>query len=106
MTAIDRLRRQGLKSGEIVDRLVGAYCSRLGSQAGLSDRNKAEQVRQFASNLASFVYRPRDKGREDIVITVPVPTRVYDQLRQAAKTAKVSESVWAIGAIENRLSGR
>jgi hypothetical protein len=103
MTAIDRLREQGQKSGEIVDELVTAYCSRIGSRAELSDESKAEQVRQFASNLASFVYRSRKTSAEDILISVPVPTRLYDQLRKAAKAAKLSESTWTIQAIRNRL---
>ncbi len=105
-TAIDRLREQGLKSGEIVDQLVSAYCSRIGSRAGLADKGKAEDVRQFASNLAGVIYRTPQNTSEDIVINVPVPTGLYDQLRQAAKTAKVSESTWTIEAIRSRLATR
>ncbi|MCW6511772.1 hypothetical protein [Lichenifustis flavocetrariae] len=104
MTAIDRLRAKGLKSGEIVDQLVTSYCSRIGSEAGLSDESKAEQVRQFASSLASVVFRSPGSSPEDTLINVPVPTKLYDQLRQAAKTAKVSESAWMLGAIRNRLA--
>ena len=81
-----------------------AYCSRIDTQTRLSDEDKAEKVRQFASNLASFVYRSPKTSPEDVLITVPVPTRLYDQLRQAAKTAKVSENAWTIGAIRDRLA--
>ncbi|WP_165491151.1 hypothetical protein [Lichenihabitans psoromatis] len=50
------------------------------------------------------MYSSPKSTEEDILISVPVPAKLYDQLRQAAMTAKVSESAWAVGAIKARLA--
>ena len=100
--AIDAMRLKGDRSGAIVDRIVAAYCTRIGAGSG-SDAAKAEQVRRFAANLASVVYRPVGATEEDIVLDTPVPTGLYDRLVRAAEAAKVSRSAWVRQAIEQHL---
>lgn len=98
------MRSEGIKSGEIVDKLVVAYCSRIDSEKNLSEERKAEQVRRFASMLAQSIYTPPEKGKVNILLDVPVPTSLYGHLRQAADKAGVSLDAWVTGAIVDKLS--
>ena len=91
---IHRMLADGVKSGDIVDKLVVADCRRIDAEPNLSDDGKAGQVRRFASRIASFVYTTPGNNEDDIVLDVPVPTSRYEQLRQAADKAGVSEDVW------------
>lgn len=101
--AIRHMLAQGMKSGEIVDRLVVADCRRVDAQAKLSDDGKAEQVRRFAATIANFVYTAPGPNQEDIVLDVSVPTARYEQLHQAATKAGVSEGAWVNEAIAAKL---
>ena len=73
-----------MKSGEIVDRLVVADCSRTDAEPNLSDAGKAGQVRQFASKIAQYVYATPGQSEEDVVLAVQVPAPLYEHLRGAA----------------------
>jgi len=103
-SAIHRMQAEGMKSGEIVDRLVVTDCSHVESEPNVSDGDKAKQVRRFASRLANFIYTAPGHNEEDIVVDVPVPTSVYEQLKQAAKKASMSEDAWVNQAIKDRLA--
>ncbi len=102
-SAIHRMQAEGMKSGEIVDRLVVTDCSHVESEPNVSDGDKAKQVRRFASKLANFIYTAPGHNEEDIVVDVPVPTSVYEQLKQAAKKASMREDAWVNQAIKERL---
>ena len=101
--SIQHMLAAGAKSGDIVDKLVVADCSRIDAEPNVSDDGKAEQVRRFASKIATFVYTTPGKSEEDIVLDVPVPTQRFEQLRQAADKAGVSEDVWVNEAIMAKL---
>lgn len=103
-TAIEEMKMEGTKSGEIVDKLVVAYCSRIEPETSLSDKGKAELVRRFASNLASVVYRGQASDQEDILVNVPVPSSLYGQLQKAAQNANVSQDMWIGEAIKQQLA--
>ncbi len=103
-STIHRMQAGGMKSGEIVDRLVVTDCSHVESEPNVSDDDKAKQVRRFASKLANFIYTAPGQNEEDIVVDVPVPTSVYEQLKQAAKKASMSEDAWVNQAIKERLA--
>ncbi len=103
-STIHRMQAEGMKSGEIVDRLVVTDCSHVEFEPNVSDDVKAKQVRRFASKLANFVYTAPGQKEEDIVVDVPVPTSVYEQLKQAAIKASMSEDAWVNQAIEKRLA--
>ena len=102
-SAIRRMQAEGVKSGEIVDRLVVTDCSHVDAQPNVSDDDKAKQVRRFASKLDNFIYTAPGRNEEDIVVDVPVPTTVYVQLKQAAKKASMSEDAWVNQAISAKL---
>jgi predicted HicB family RNase H-like nuclease len=100
---IHRMRSEGVKSGEIVDKLVVAYCSHIDGEKSLSEDRKAEQVRRFASMLAQSVYTAPEESKVNILLDVPVPTSIYAHLRQAASKAGVSLDAWVTGAIVDKL---
>ena len=101
-SVIHRMLAEGMKSGDVVDKLVMADCSRI-DEPNVSDNGKAEQVRRFASKIANFVYTTPGKSEEDIVLDVPVPTPLYGQLRHAADKAGLSEDAWVNEAIAAKL---
>jgi len=103
-TTIEKMKTEGVKSGDIVDKLVVSYCARLDREPRLSSNDKADRVRRFASNLASVVYRGQTNDQEDIFIDVPVPASLYGQLQQAAETANVSQDTWIDQAIKKNLA--
>lgn len=105
-TTIHRMLVGGVKSGEIVDRLVAADCRRIDAEPNVSDDGKSDQVRRFASQIANFVYSTPGRSEEDIVLNVPVPTPRYEHLRQAADKAGVSEDAWVNAAIDDELGKR
>lgn len=102
-TVIHRMLVDGMKSGDIVDRLVAADCRRIDAEPNVSDDGKADQVRRFASKIANLVYSTPGKSEEDIVVKVPVPTSVFEHLRQAADKAGVSQDAWVNAAIDDKL---
>lgn len=100
---IHRMAVAGTKSGNIVDKLVAAACGRIEAESNVSDDGKAEQVRRFASKIATFVYSTPGKNEEDIVLDVPVPTPLYNQLHEAAAKTGVSDDAWVNEAITAKL---
>jgi hypothetical protein len=104
--AIGKMKIEGMKSGDIVDKLVISYCARLDQESKLSSNDKAERVRRFASHLAGVVYRDSSNDEEDVLVDVPVPTSLYGQLQQAAKTANVSQDIWIDQAIKKNLANQ
>jgi hypothetical protein len=83
-----------------------AYCSRLDNEPKLSGNDKSERVRRFASRLAGVVYRSLADDEEDVLVDVPIPTSLYGQIQQAAKTANVSQDIWIDQAIKKSLSNQ
>jgi hypothetical protein len=104
--AIEKMKTEGIKSGDIIDKLVVSYCGRLDAESKLSDTDKSELVRRFASNVSGVVYRGSANNEEDVLVDVPVPTYLYGQLQQAAKTANVSQDIWIDQAIKKNLSNQ
>lgn len=93
----------GTRSGDVVDKLVVADCRRVETEASLSDEAKADRVRHFAARLAHFVYSTGTTNEEDVVLDIPVPTSLYEQLHRSALKLGVSEDVWIIQAIGEKL---
>ena len=102
--AVHSMRVDGVKSGDIVDRLVVADCKRVDAASDLSDNAKAARVRRFASKVANYIYFRTTSDEEDIMVDVPVPASLYGQMDQAAKKAKLSEDAWVNQAIQAHLS--
>jgi hypothetical protein len=50
------LRKNGLKPALIVDHLVSAYCPLVANDGSLSDKQKADVVRQFAWQITGLAY--------------------------------------------------
>lgn len=103
-SAIERMKTEGMKSGDIVDKLIVSYCGRLDQDSKLSGNEKAEQVRRFASNLAGVVYSGTASNEEDVLVDVPVPASLFGKLQRAAETANVSQDAWIDQAIQRRLA--
>ena len=58
-----------------------------------------KEVRRFALKLVNFVYNAPGRNEEDVVLDVLYLKRVYEQVRQAATKACVSEDAWVKEAI-------
>ena len=102
-STIRRMQADGVKSGEIVDRLVMADCSLIDAEPNVSDTGKAGQVRHFASKIADFIYTASGQTEEDTVLDVPVPNPLYTRIQHAAKAAGLSEDAWVKKAISRQL---
>jgi len=102
-TAILKLRKEGIKSGDIIDKLVVAYCSRLEPETSLSNEQKAKQVRSFASQLTRVIYKgATTPDEEDILINLAVPPPLYAKIQRAAEMAHVSQEAWISQALKQQ----
>ncbi len=104
LAAIEKMKTKGMKSGDIVDKLIVSYCSRLDQDPKLSANDKAERVRRFASTLASVIYRDTANKEDDILVDVPVPVSLYGQLQRAAESANLNQDAWINQAIKEHLA--
>ena len=103
---IRHMQARGAKNGDIVDHLVVADCGNIDAAPQLSDKDKADQVRRFASKVANFVYNAPGANEEAILVSLPVPTALYTQVKQAAKQAGLSADTWLNQAIVDHLNRR
>ena len=101
--AVSDLRSRGVSSGRIVDRLVGAYCPIIASQAGLSDPQKTNLVRSFANQVISYVYSSTPTGESAIIIDVTLSPDLLDRVNDAAKANNMNRDDWVTTAIVKAL---
>jgi hypothetical protein len=112
ITASDRLgelmtdlRNSGMKPALIVDHLIGAYCPLVAADSTLSDKQKADRVRQFARHVTGLAYVPSDADEVDVLVTVPLTPTLLGQVDQAAGRAGLSRDAWLEQAIKRQLAG-
>lgn len=101
--AVDTLRRQGMSDVLIVDNLIGEYCPVVAADTSLDDAAKATRVRRFASTITNLVYASEDTT--DILLTVPLPPAVVDQVRERSKAAGISLQDWMANAVTSAAQG-
>ena len=102
--SIAELKRLGLSRAMIVDHLVGVYCPSIAQRYSLSDAEKAEDVRLYASRVTAHVYG-QDRV-DDIVLTVPLKPYAADRVNAAARASGVSVEKWLSTAVESALKNR
>jgi hypothetical protein len=102
--SITELKRLGLSRAMIVDHLVGAYCPAIAQRGSLSDAQKTEDVRLYASRVTAYVY---GEGHvDDIVMTVLLKPSDADRVNAAARKNGVSVEKWLSTAVESALKTR
>ncbi|MEP9387991.1 hypothetical protein [Mesorhizobium sp. KR9-304] len=92
MAVVDTLRKQGLAEILIIDNLIGQYCPIVAADTSLNDDQKTLRVRQFATQITSLVFSAEDA--QEIVLDVPFPPDVVDQIEAKARAAGVSPEIW------------
>ena len=109
MTASNRLgelvtgfRESGMKPALIVDHLIGAYCPLAAADHTLSDKQKADRVRQFAQQVTGLAYAGPDEL--DVLVTIPLTPTLLGQVDQAAGRAGLSRDAWLERAIRQQLT--
>ena len=112
ITASDRLgelmtdlRNSGMKPALIVDHLIGAYCPLVAADSTLSDKQKADRLRQFARQVTGLAYVPSDADEVEVLVTVPLTPTLLGQVDQAAGRAGLSRDTWLEQAIKRQLTG-
>jgi hypothetical protein len=98
------LRKSGMKPALIVDHLIGAYCPLVAADDTLSDKQKADRVRQFARQVTGLAYVPPDPEEVDVLVSVPLPPTLLGQVDQAAGRAGISRDAWIERAIKQQLT--
>jgi hypothetical protein len=96
--SITGLRRLGLSKTLVADHLIGAYCVTIAHNSYLSDAEKTEDVRQFASQITPLVYN--DEGVSDIVLNVPLKPSVVGEVNVKAQASGLSVEQWMSRTIE------
>jgi hypothetical protein len=98
------LRKSGMKPALVVDHLIGAYCSLVAADGTLSDKQKADRVRQFARRVTELAYVPADSDEVEVLVTVPVAPTLLGQVDQAAGRSGLSRDAWLERAIKQQLT--
>ena len=98
------LRKSGMKPVLIVDHLIGAYCPLVAADTILSDKQKADRVRQFARLVTGLAYVPSDLDEVDILVQTALPPDLLSQVDQAAGRAGLSRDEWIERSIKQQLS--
>ena len=103
--AVAHLRGEGLSSGAIVDHAVASYCPRIARDDSLTLPQKRSALRTFAAQVTTLVYDPaQDETR--ILLSVPVPSALSDQIDAAAAKAEEGRDAWIVRALEAGVAGR
>jgi predicted HicB family RNase H-like nuclease len=96
--SIAGLKRLGLSKATVADHLIGAYCTTMARNSKLSDAEKTEDVRQFASQITPLVYN--DEQVSDIALNVFLKPSVVDAVNIKAQASGVSVQQWLAKTIE------
>ncbi len=102
--AVQRLRAEGLSNGAILDHAVASYCPVIDRDSSLTLPQKQSALRSFAAQVTTLVYDPAQDATR-ILVTVPVPTALSDQIDAAAAKAKESREAWIVRALEAGVGG-
>ncbi|MET7246485.1 hypothetical protein ABZT49_24310 [Methylobacterium sp. EM32] len=103
--AVQRLRAEGQSNGAIIDHAVASYCPVIDRDGSLSLPQKQAALRSFAAQVTALVYDPAQDATR-ILVTVPVPTALSDQIDAAAAKAKESRDAWIVRTLEAGIGGR
>ena len=103
---VNDLRNAGMSPAGIVDHLVGAYCPLVAANSGLTDGQKTQMVRRFARQVAGMAYVPSQQDETAILVDVPMPPDLFDQVNQAATKAGLSRDAWVDGAVRRALAAQ
>lgn len=98
---IDILRREGMQKSQIIDHLIGAYCTMVTQESLLTDAEKAANVRRFAGKVTYLVYS-LESGL-DVIMNVPFTPDVVDAINAKARKQGLSGPAWIAMTVENAL---
>lgn len=90
--AIEFLTDHGLSSDDTINHLIAFYCPAVAAEAGLSDEEKTERVRQFAQQVSSVVLAA--SSVEDMIFDVPLSPEIAAAAAQQAQQAGMSVEKW------------
>jgi hypothetical protein len=97
------LREHGLGSGAIVDSIISAYCPAIVKETGLSNAQKADALEAYAARVTDMVYVY--SGADEIILDVPLPPAIADQVQSTASDAGLSADAWIASVVEEALGG-
>lgn len=101
---VNDLRKAGMSPSDIIDHLLGAYCPLVAANSALADWQKTLMVRRFARQVAGLVFVPPLKDELAILVDVPMPTELFDEINAAATKAGVSRDEWIERAVKRALT--
>ena len=98
------MRQSGMSPSEMVDHLVGGYCPLVAAASGLTDQQKTQMVRRFARQVAGLAYVPSQQDETAILVDVPLPPTLFDEISQSASKAGISRDAWIENAVKRALA--
>ena len=100
---VAQLRNKGSANSAIVDLLVTAYCPEVAAATSMTEAQKEEEVSRFAAKVTGLVYARPGSKVEDVLIDVPLPPSMVEQIHTASKHAGVTTDAWIKQVIGNAL---
>src|ERR1700754_3566264 len=97
-TSVEALKRLGLSKTLVTDHLIGAYCTNIARNSLLSNAEKTEDVREFATQVTHLVYHEDDVS--DISLNVLLKPSVVDAVIVKAQASGLSTEQWMSRTIE------
>ena len=98
------LARAKVPPALIVDHLVWAYCPLVSNDSALTDAQKTDLVRRFASKVAAIVYANPNAAELDILVDVPIVPDLLVKIDAAAKAGGITRDEWINRAIGQALA--
>jgi hypothetical protein len=96
--SVEGLKRLGLSKTLVTDHLIGAYCTNIARNGLLSDAEKTEDVREFATQVTHLVYD--EHAVSDISLNVLLKPSVVDAVNVKAQASGLSAAQWMSRTIE------
>jgi hypothetical protein len=96
--AVAALRQANVPQAVIIDRLIAGYCTTVAQNTSLTDAQRTEQMRSFASRIIRTVYALDSADR--IILDIALPPSVVTTINAKAAAAGVSPQNWVASEVE------
>lgn len=101
--AVDAMTAAGVSRAVVIDVLVSRYCPVMAKESWLSDAEKTDRMRAFASRVTRIVFGL--ESEDTIIFDVALPSAIANQVTSEATAAKVTPQAWIASQVDRAIAG-
>ncbi|MCX5480468.1 hypothetical protein OSH08_15795 [Kaistia geumhonensis] len=101
--AIDAMTASGVSRAVVIDVLVSRYCPVMAKESWLSDAEKTDRMRAFASRVTRIVFGL--ESEDTIIFDVALPAAIANQVTSQASAAKITPQAWIATEVDKAITG-